>query len=124
MPGMFVVTAGCSVRVLHEAYYTPVGYRVKMVDCGGVPDLPDMGGFHDAIWRTYEGGRMKTVRIDLDQKLLAAAAAIMGTSTSNATINEALRRIVVHERQLHHLERLASGALCALPGPEVITVAE
>ncbi|MFX0580406.1 type II toxin-antitoxin system VapB family antitoxin [Nocardia nepalensis] len=76
---------------------------------------------------------MKTVRIDLDQKLLAAAAAIMGTSTSNATINEALRRIVVHERQLHHLERLASGVLalssdlhavaseCALPGPEVIT---
>jgi len=69
----------------------------------------------------YEGGRMKTVRIDLDQKLLAAAAAIMGTSTSNATINEALRRIVVHERQLHHLERLASGVLLALPGPEVIT---
>lgn len=53
---------------------------------------------------------MRTVRIDLDQKLLAAAGAIMGTSTSAATINEALRRIVVHERQLRHLEKLASGA--------------
>ncbi|NEW41147.1 type II toxin-antitoxin system VapB family antitoxin [Nocardia cyriacigeorgica] len=52
---------------------------------------------------------MRTVRIDLDQKLLAAAGTIMGTSTSAATINEALRRIVVHERQLRHLEKLASG---------------
>ncbi|MET7768549.1 type II toxin-antitoxin system VapB family antitoxin [Nocardia sp. NPDC005366] len=66
---------------------------------------------------------MNSVRIDLDQKLLAAAAAIMGTSNSNATVNEALRRIVVHERQLHHLERLASGALSARPGPEIVTVA-
>ncbi|MEU8897007.1 type II toxin-antitoxin system VapB family antitoxin [Nocardia sp. NPDC048505] len=58
---------------------------------------------------------MRTVRIDLDQKLLAAAAAIMGTDQADATINEALRRIVVHERQLHHLERIASAALCPLP---------
>ncbi|WP_040774668.1 type II toxin-antitoxin system VapB family antitoxin [Nocardia pneumoniae] len=61
---------------------------------------------------------MKSVRIDLDQNLLAAAAAIMGTATSDATINEALRRIVVHERQLHHLEKLAAKALFALPEPE------
>ncbi|WP_067843265.1 type II toxin-antitoxin system VapB family antitoxin [Nocardia lijiangensis] len=67
---------------------------------------------------------MRTVRIDLDQKLLAAAAEIMGTSNSNATINEALRRIVVHERQLHHLEKLAAGVLCALPAPEVVTVVD
>ncbi|WP_109525548.1 MULTISPECIES: type II toxin-antitoxin system VapB family antitoxin [Nocardia] len=66
---------------------------------------------------------MECVRVDLDQKLLAAAAAIMGTSNSNATVNEALRRIVVHERQLHHLERLASGALSALSGAEIVTVA-
>ncbi|WP_194817508.1 type II toxin-antitoxin system VapB family antitoxin [Nocardia sp. XZ_19_385] len=58
---------------------------------------------------------MRTVRIDLDQKLLAAAAAIMGTAETNATVNEALRRIVVHERQLHNLERIASAALCPLP---------
>jgi Arc/MetJ family transcription regulator len=67
---------------------------------------------------------MKTVRIDLDQKLLATAAAIMGTSTSDATINEALRRIVVHERQLHHLQRLAADALCVLPEPEMVAVAD
>ncbi|WP_039795816.1 type II toxin-antitoxin system VapB family antitoxin [Nocardia araoensis] len=53
---------------------------------------------------------MKSVRIDLDQDLLAAAAAIMGTSTSDTTVNEALRRIVVHERQLHNLQRLAAKA--------------
>ncbi|MFR9752142.1 type II toxin-antitoxin system VapB family antitoxin [Nocardia sp. 004] len=65
---------------------------------------------------------MKYVRIDLDQELLAAAATIMGTSTSAATINEALRRIVVHERQLHHLEKLASDILFAVPEPEVVGV--
>ncbi|WP_227998682.1 type II toxin-antitoxin system VapB family antitoxin [Nocardia australiensis] len=67
---------------------------------------------------------MRTVRIDLDQKLLAAAASIMGTASSNATINEALRRIVVHERQLRHLERLAANMLRVLPGPEVVTAAD
>ncbi|MBH0777470.1 type II toxin-antitoxin system VapB family antitoxin [Nocardia bovistercoris] len=56
---------------------------------------------------------MKSVRIDLDQRLLDSAAAIMGTSDSAATVNEALRRIVVHERQWRHLERLAAGALSA-----------
>jgi Arc/MetJ family transcription regulator len=63
---------------------------------------------------------MKSVRIDLDQDLLAAAAAIMGTSTSDATIKEALRRIVVHERQLHNLERLAAKAFVGLPDVAVV----
>ncbi|MGQ4597380.1 type II toxin-antitoxin system VapB family antitoxin [Nocardia sp. R6R-6] len=58
---------------------------------------------------------MKSVRVDLDQDLLAAAAAIMGTVTRDATINEALRRIVVHERQLHRLQKLAANALFAIP---------
>ncbi|MFC3964685.1 type II toxin-antitoxin system VapB family antitoxin [Nocardia jiangsuensis] len=65
---------------------------------------------------------MRTVRIDLDQQLLAAAAAIMGTSNSNATVNEALRRIVVHERQLRHLERLAADSLAALPPREPVVL--
>lgn len=65
---------------------------------------------------------MRTVRIDLDQDLLAAAAAIMGTATSNATVNEALRRIVVHERQLQYLEKLAAGALSGPAVPEVLAV--
>ncbi|MFC4124978.1 type II toxin-antitoxin system VapB family antitoxin [Nocardia rhizosphaerae] len=49
---------------------------------------------------------MRSLRIDLDQRLLAAAADIMGTADCTATVNEALRRIVVHERQLRNLERL------------------
>lgn len=64
---------------------------------------------------------MKSVRIELDQRLLAAAAAIMGTADSAATINEALRRIVVHERQWRHLERLAAGALTVPPMSEVVS---
>ncbi|MFD3706343.1 type II toxin-antitoxin system VapB family antitoxin [Nocardia sp. NPDC058658] len=54
---------------------------------------------------------MRTLRIDLDQRLLAAAADIMGTADSNATVNEALRRIVVHERQLRNLERLMADSV-------------
>lgn len=58
---------------------------------------------------------MRTVWIDLDQKLLAAAGAILGTSDSRATITEALRRIVVYERQRQHMERLAASALIGEP---------
>lgn len=65
---------------------------------------------------------MKSVRIDLDQRLLDSAAAIMGTSDSATTVNEALRRIVVHERQWRHLERLAAGALSAAPDAAAVTV--
>ncbi|MFC8046579.1 type II toxin-antitoxin system VapB family antitoxin [Nocardia sp. NPDC057353] len=65
---------------------------------------------------------MRTVRIDLDQRLLADAAAIMGTSSSNATVNEALRRIVVHERQLRQLERLTADRLAALPPREPVVL--
>ncbi|MEV0332918.1 type II toxin-antitoxin system VapB family antitoxin [Nocardia sp. NPDC050717] len=54
---------------------------------------------------------MRSLRIDLDQHLLAAAADIMGTADSNATVNEALRRIVVHERQLRNLERLMADSI-------------
>ncbi|WP_459549420.1 type II toxin-antitoxin system VapB family antitoxin [Nocardia sp. X0981] len=63
---------------------------------------------------------MPTVRIDLDQDLLAAAGAIMGTATNKATIHEALRRIVVHERQLRHFERLAASALNRSPQPATV----
>ncbi|GAD87730.1 type II toxin-antitoxin system VapB family antitoxin [Nocardia asteroides] len=54
---------------------------------------------------------MRSLRIDLDQHLLDAAADIMGTADSNATVNEALRRIVVHERQLRNLERLMADSI-------------
>lgn len=72
---------------------------------------------------------MRTVRIDLDQDLLAAAADIMGTADNNATVNEALRRIVVHERQLRNLERLMADSIftpetAAQRGAAPATVAE
>ncbi|MCA2210378.1 MULTISPECIES: type II toxin-antitoxin system VapB family antitoxin [Nocardia] len=54
---------------------------------------------------------MRSLRIDLDQELLDAAAEIMGTADSNTTVNEALRRIVVHERQLRNLERLMADSV-------------
>ncbi|WP_043648142.1 type II toxin-antitoxin system VapB family antitoxin [Nocardia thailandica] len=57
---------------------------------------------------------MRTLQIDLDQRLLAAAADILGTGDSNATVNEALRRIVVHERQLRNLERLMADSVLAV----------
>ncbi|MFD3595295.1 type II toxin-antitoxin system VapB family antitoxin [Nocardia sp. NPDC058640] len=60
---------------------------------------------------------MRTLRIDLDQRLLAAAADIMGTGDSNATVNEALRRIVVHERQLRNLERLMADSVFSTDAP-------
>ncbi|MFD6106300.1 type II toxin-antitoxin system VapB family antitoxin [Nocardia salmonicida] len=60
---------------------------------------------------------MRTLRIDLDQRLLAAAADIMGTADSNATVNEALRRIVVHERQLRNLERLMADSVFSTDPP-------
>lgn len=65
---------------------------------------------------------MHTVRIDLDQKLLAAAGAIMGTSSDNATINEALRRIVVHERQLRNMEKLAATSVPGASGGGLASV--
>jgi len=58
---------------------------------------------------------LRSLRIDLDQHLLAAAADIMGTADSNATVNEALRRIVVHERQLRNLERLMADSIFSTP---------
>lgn len=65
---------------------------------------------------------MRTVWTDLDQKPLTAAGAILGTSDSRAAITEALRRIVVHERQRRHRERLAASRLLGepLPKPDMV----
>ena len=48
---------------------------------------------------------------DLDQELLAQAAAILGTTTKQATVNDALRRVVAAELRRTHLDELAGGAL-------------
>jgi Arc/MetJ family transcription regulator len=52
-----------------------------------------------------------TTQIELDQDLLRQAAAILGTSTKKATVNEALRRVVQAELRRRHVDELANGAL-------------
>ena len=66
---------------------------------------------------------MSTTQIDLDQDLLRQAAAVLGTSTKKATVNEALRRVVRDELRRHHVEELANGALPDLADPDIMAAA-
>jgi len=66
---------------------------------------------------------MATTQIDLDQDLLQQAAAILGTPTKKATVNEALRRVVQDELRRRHVEELANGALPDLADPDVMAAA-
>jgi Arc/MetJ family transcription regulator len=54
---------------------------------------------------------MSATQIDLDHDLLDRAAAILGTATTNATVNEALCRVVQEELRRSHVDELADGAL-------------
>jgi Arc/MetJ family transcription regulator len=63
---------------------------------------------------------MSTTQVELDLKLLAQAAEILGTTTKKATVNEALRRVVAAELRRRHLDELASGALPDLADPLVM----
>jgi Arc/MetJ family transcription regulator len=66
---------------------------------------------------------MSTTQIELDQDLLRQAAAILGTSTKKATVNEALRRVVQDELRRRHVEELANGALPDLADPDIMAAA-
>ena len=66
---------------------------------------------------------MATTQIELDQDLLQQAAAILGTQTKKATVNEALRRVVRDELRRRHVEELANGALPDLADPDVMAAA-
>ncbi len=66
---------------------------------------------------------MSTTQIDLDQKLLAQAAEVLGTKTKKDTVNEALRRVVQDEIRRSHLAELAGGALPDLADPDVMATA-
>lgn len=63
---------------------------------------------------------MSTTQIDLDQNLLARAAAILGTATKKDTVNEALRRVVQGELRRRHVDELADGALPDLADPDIM----
>jgi Arc/MetJ family transcription regulator len=56
----------------------------------------------------------------LDQDMLDRAAAILGTSTKKATVNEALRRVVAEDLRRRHVDELAGGALPDLADPAVL----
>jgi Arc/MetJ family transcription regulator len=66
------------------------------------------------------GGFMSTTQIELDQGLLGQAAAILGTKTKKATVNEALRRVVQEDLRRGHVDELGRGALPDLADPEVM----
>jgi Arc/MetJ family transcription regulator len=66
------------------------------------------------------GGAMSAAQIELDQDLLTRAAAILGTTTKKATVNEALRRVVAAELRSQHVDELAHGALPDLADPAVM----
>ena len=58
----------------------------------------------DSLWIVL-GGLMTTTQIELNQELLSQAAAILGTKTKKATVNEALRRVVHEELRRRHVQR-------------------
>jgi Arc/MetJ family transcription regulator len=68
----------------------------------------------------FLGGFMSTTQIELDQGLLGQAAAILGTKTKKATVNEALRRVVQEDLRRRHVDELGRGALPDLADPEVM----
>jgi Arc/MetJ family transcription regulator len=66
---------------------------------------------------------MSTTQIELDSRLLAQAAQVLGTKTKKDTVNEALRRVVQDEIRRRHVDELASGALPDLADPTIMAAA-
>ncbi|MBO0769909.1 MAG: type II toxin-antitoxin system VapB family antitoxin [Actinobacteria bacterium] len=65
---------------------------------------------------------MTESKIELDQDLLARAAAVLGTRSKHATVEAALCRVVQQEAR-RHTDELASGALPDLADPAVMASA-
>lgn len=63
---------------------------------------------------------MSKTLIDLDDALLAQAAALLGTETKKDTVNRALSEYIKFRLRVSLGERLASGALPDLADPEVM----
>ncbi|MDR0342216.1 MAG: type II toxin-antitoxin system VapB family antitoxin [Nocardiopsaceae bacterium] len=66
---------------------------------------------------------MTATQIELDPVLLRQAAAILGTKTKRATVNEALLRVVRQEIRRRHVDELGEGALPDLADPAVMEAA-
>jgi Arc/MetJ family transcription regulator len=61
-------------------------------------------------WDRYGGVSLmsKTV-IDLDEDLVQRAADALGTTSKKATVDQALRRVVMEQMRSRHVERFRSG---------------
>jgi Arc/MetJ family transcription regulator len=66
---------------------------------------------------------MSATQIELDSKLLAEAAEILGTKTKKETVNEALRRVVQSDLRRRHVDELAAGALPDLADHDIMAAA-
>lgn len=58
--------------------------------------------------------------IDIDEKLLAAAAKALGTKTKKDTVNAALADVLRRRAVARHMEAIRSGVFADLLDPEVM----
>ena len=66
---------------------------------------------------------MAKTLVDIDERLLREAAAILGTRTKKDTVNAALKDAVERSLRREHLERLMQGGLPDLADPDVMASA-
>lgn len=66
---------------------------------------------------------MSRTTIDLDDVLVAEAAAILGTTTKRATVNGALAEFVAAAKRRQFVAMLENGVLSDLGDPEVMAKA-
>lgn len=69
------------------------------------------------------GDAVAKTLVEIDERLLQQAAAILGTRTKKDTVNAALREAVEHSLRREHLERIIQGGLPDLSDSEVMASA-
>jgi Arc/MetJ family transcription regulator len=57
--------------------------------------------------------------IDIDERRLAKAQRLLGTTTKKDTVNQALAEVIAVHARRRELQRLRSGSLAELADPEV-----
>lgn len=66
---------------------------------------------------------MSKTMIELDDDLVQLAADTLGTTSKKATVDQALRRVVVEEMRRQHIERFTSGDHPDMNNPELVDAA-
>ena len=64
-------------------------------------------------------GAVAKTLIDIDERRLAKAQRLLGTTTKKDTVNQALAEVIAVHARRRELERLRSDALVELADPEV-----